>query len=442
MTVTIENAIPDPLLSIDELTEASLDGNGVLDVLLRTMRIHLEREFRDGRITGVAYATAYTESLGIFLPQAIQYALAKSKLSLELQQLQAQVELLQVQKEQVLAESNKIATDTVVAIKQGHLVDAQTCDVQARTNQVNAEVGLRLPVEIDNLKKQGVLVATQTSELTYRIQHTLPAEVEQIYAQTHQTLYSTENILPAEKTKLLAEIDLVVSQDDLAEFTVQYKAPIEKQILEKQRDQLKAQTAQIVSETNKIAADTITSLRQAKLVEANTCNTEAQTTRITSETTLKLPEEVNLLKKQTIQVDAQTDKVIKDTELGVIQLDLATKELLVKEKSIDLLIAQAAGQVSQNRLYDQKTVTEKAQTDSTVIGTDSVVYRQNEMMKAQADGFKRDAEQKAAKIMIDTWSLRKNSDPDETQATAVNRLLDNNIGLSVQKLLAGVDISV
>lgn len=444
MTVTIENAIPDPLLSISELTEASLDGNGVLDVLLKTMRVHLEREFRDGRITGVAYATAYTESLGIFLPQAIQYTLAKSKLSLELQQLQAQVELLTAQKEQVLAETNKIATDTVVAIKQGHLVDAQTCEVQAQTNQINAEVSLKLPVEVDNLQKQGESIAAQTQEVIYRIQHLLPAQMQQIQEQTQQIYYQTHNILPTEKAKLMAEIDLVVSQDDLAEFNVQYKAPIEKQILEKQRDQLKAQTAQIVGETNKIAADTITSLRQAKLVEANTCNTEAQTTRITSETTLKLPEEVNVLKKQAIQIDAQTDKVIKDTELGVIQLDLANKELLVKEKSIDLLIAQAAGQVSQNRLYDQKTVTEKAQTDPSVIGTNSVIHRQNQMMQAQADGFKRDAEQKAAKIMIDTWSLRKNSDPDDagTAVSNVNKLENVNIGLAVQKLLGGIDISV
>ena len=49
MTVIIDNAIPDPVLSISELTEASLDGNGVLDVLLKTMRLHLQREFEANR---------------------------------------------------------------------------------------------------------------------------------------------------------------------------------------------------------------------------------------------------------------------------------------------------------------------------------------------------------------------------------------------------------
>ena len=112
MTVIIDNAIPDPVLSISELTEASLDGNGVLDVLLKTMRLHLQREFEANRITGVAYATAYTESISIFLQQAVQYSLAKSKLSLELQQMQEQVKLLQLQQDQTIAQTTHLVKET------------------------------------------------------------------------------------------------------------------------------------------------------------------------------------------------------------------------------------------------------------------------------------------------------------------------------------------
>lgn len=369
MTILIENAIPDPSLNIAELTEASLDGDGVLDTLLRTMRLHLDREFKENRITGTAYATVYAQSLTTFLQQSIQYSLAKSKQALELEGLRAQNELLKTQKDQMLAEINKIATDTVVSIKQGHLVEAQTCEVKARTNQINADVGIRFPVEVDNLKKQGVLLSAQI-----------------------------------EGTK---------------------------------------------QSTNKVAADTLQSMRQTKLIEANTCNTEAQTVRITAETTLKLPEEVSILKKQILQSAAQTDLIVaqaektaKEVEFVVSQLELAEKELVLKDKSIDLLIAQVETQEAQSDLYAQKAITEKGQTNSSVIGTNSVMARQNEMMKAQADGFKRDAEQKAAKIMIDTWNLRKNTDPDATEVTATNQLLDANIGKSVEVLLEGVGITV
>lgn len=449
MTILIENAIPDPSLNIAELTEASLDGDGVLDTLLRTMRLHLDREFKENRITGTAYATVYAQSLTTFLQQSIQYSLAKSKQALELDGLRAQNELLKTQKDQMLAETNKIATDTVVSIKQGHLVEAQTCEVKARTNQINADVGIRFPVEVDNLKKQGVLISAQTDEVSYRVTDVMPAEVQRTNTESEQVNYRTHNILPVERNKLLAEVDLVVSQDDLLEFDLLNKQPLETEILEKQRDQLIAQIDGTKQSTNKVAADTLQSMRQTKLIEANTCNTEAQTVRITAETTLKLPEEVSILKKQILQSAAQTDLIVaqaektaKEVELAVSQLELAEKELVLKDKSIDLLIAQVETQEAQSDLYAQKAITEKGQTNSSVIGTNSVMARQNEMMKAQADGFKRDAEQKAAKIMIDTWNLRKNTDPDATEITATNQLLDANIGKSVEVLLEGVGITV
>lgn len=291
MTILIENAIPDAQLSITELTEATLDGSGVLDVLLQTMRLHLDREFKSNRITGTAYATVYAQSMAVFLQQAIQYTLSKSRMALELQQLEEQVALIKLQQDQTIAQTNKITTDTVVAIKQGHLVDAQTCQVKAETNRINAEVALRLPEEVELIKRNQLHITAQT--------------------------------------------DLVTSQDDLAE-----------------------------------------------------------------------------------------------------------KELLIKDKTLDLLIAQTAGQQAQNALYTQKTVTERAQIDNTVVGLDSVVDRQNKMMGAQTDGFKRDAEQKSTKLLIDTWSLRKNTDPDATPVNNVNKLVDDTIGAAIQKMMAGIDIVV
>lgn len=263
MTVIIDNTLPDGNLDISELTEATLDGNGVLDVLLQTMRLHLDREFKDNRITGTAYATVYAQSIAVFLQQAIAYSLSKAKLSLELQHLKEQVDLVKLQQDQTRAQTDKITTDTVVAIKQGHLVDAQTCQVKAETNKINAEVALRLP-----------------------------------------------------------------------------------------------------------------------------------------------------------------------------------KEVALLEKQIDLANSQIAGQEAQNALYTQKTVTERAQTDNTVVGLDSVVDRQNKMMGAQTDGFKRDAEQKSTKLLIDTWSLRKNTDPDATPVNNVNKLVDDTIGAAIQKMMAGIDIVV
>ena len=91
MTVTIENTNVDTALNIAELTTASLTGTGVFDVLLQTLRLHLDREFTSGRITGTAYATVYSQAITSFLQQAVGFCLSKAKLALELQQMQEQI---------------------------------------------------------------------------------------------------------------------------------------------------------------------------------------------------------------------------------------------------------------------------------------------------------------------------------------------------------------
>lgn len=329
MTTLIQNTIPDNYLSIDELTEASLDGDGVLDTLLRTMRLHLDQEFKNNRITGTAYATVYAQSLTAFLQQAIQYTLSKSKLALELEGLRAQNQLLITENDKVLAEINRITTDTAVAIKQGHLIDAQTCEVKARTNQVNAETAVRLPVEVENMMKQGQLIT----------------------AQTEQTIFTTEYVLP------------------------------------KELDQKNAQIA----------------------------NTQKQTSLLAYELMQIKPKELELLMKQ-----------------------IAVQEHMIQYK----LPAEVTHISAQTDLYKQKEKTEKAQIDPSDVLPNSVIDLQNKMMKAQADGFLRDAEQKATKLLVDTWSIRKNSDPDGNPENNTNKLADANIGLAVQKMLQGIGVNV
>ena len=71
------------------------------------------------------------------------------------------------------------------------------------------------------------------------------------------------------------------------------------------------------------------------------------------------------------------------------------------------------------------------------VDENSVVGRQKLLYKAQTDGFSRDAEQKAAKLLVDSWSTRRATD-EGTVADATNMLNDATVGRSVKKLLAGV----
>jgi len=104
----------------------------------------------------------------------------------------------------------------------------------------------------------------------------------------------------------------------------------------------------------------------------------------------------------------------------------------------DLVMEQKLKTVAETALLGQKKVTEQAQTSGTNIDPDSVVGKQNQLYDAQRDGYRRDAEQKAAKLLADSWNVRKTMD-DTTPVDSINKLSDPYIGSAVQRLLDGIN---
>lgn len=399
MTTLIENVVlpPGESLSIEELTTGKLDGDGVLDVLLKTMREHLDREYKSNRINSNDYAGVYTRMMESYLGQAIQYSLAKSTLALELKTKEEQLTLIKLQQQQVEAEIRKIATETATSMKQSALVDAQICQVKAQTENITKETRTKLPVEVANLTAQGVgigldntLKGKQIDAVTYDLLTKAPAEVGAIIAQTAQTQAQTDN-LTTQNSQIVAETARIVKETSL----------LDKDLLLKQ-SQLDIQAKEIL-------------LRQAQI--------DMQTKQVELaqyELTYKTPAEVAGL-------TAQTNKTVYELN-SLMPAQLANT------------LAQTDGQVGQTALYAQKLITEKAQVDATDVLPGSVLYLQNQQLEAQTKGYARDAEQKAAKILIDTWTVRYNSDPDGNHQN-LPWLSDENISLSVVKLLSGVSVT-
>lgn len=103
----------------------------------------------------------------------------------------------------------------------------------------------------------------------------------------------------------------------------------------------------------------------------------------------------------------------------------------------DVLMEQKLKVVAETALLTQKKATEKAQTVGAGVDVDSMIGRQKALYLAQAEGFKRDAEQKAAKVLVDSWNVRRTTD-EGTQANVTNKLADEYVGDAIGALLAGV----
>jgi len=177
MTVTIENTSVDTALNIAELTQGSLTGNGVFDVLLQTLRLHLDREFTSGRITGTAYATVYSQAITSFLQQAVQFCLSKSKLALELERMREEVTLVKLQQDKLLAE---------------------TVQVKYNTDEI-------MPLQKDKVNADIAQTYKQTNLISQQLENLISEQLG-IQANTNQTLQQTEN-LKVQEAQLKVEVE-------------------------------------------------------------------------------------------------------------------------------------------------------------------------------------------------------------------------------------------
>ena len=158
--------------------------------------------------------------------------------------------------------------------------------------------------------------------------------------------------------------------------------------------------------------------------------------------------QVRLADAQVRLVEKQIEKEDQEAALRAAQVAKINREILTMDISDNLLTAQVllaqAQKIStdaQSALVIQKTNTEKAQTLAAGVDVDSVVGKQKALYQSQIDGFKRDAEQKAAKLLVDTWNVRRTTD-EGTVADNTNRLDDMTVGKAVEKLLDGVGVII
>lgn len=286
-------------ITLKDLTEAKVSGDGVFDTLMRGMVGHLELEFNKNRLRGADYAQVYLSSLTPVLQNAVVFLLQKDEAANKANLVQAQIDLTKLQ---------------------GELIQLEIAREELTRGLIEAQIR-RIDREIQTMDLTDQMITAQTLQ------------------QKAETLNTTQQLLNLKSQDLL----------------------------------INAQVAQ---------------------QKAATINT------------------------------------------GQELLNLQAQECLLKAQ-YDLAMLTKLQTTAQTVLIQQKTATERAQTVETGVDDNSVIGRQKILYKAQSDGFQRDAEQKAAKLLTDTWNVRRTTD-EGTVADATNMLNDATIGRAVLKMLTGV----
>lgn len=160
-----------------------------------------------------------------------------------------------------------------------------------------------------------------------------------------------------------------------------------------------------------------------------------------------------IAKNQALLISAQIEGQEKQTELVAAQVDLAEQQLLNLQQDLvnnkiqedilstqnetgqyqldNILPAQKDKTESEAAILTQKIITEEAQTkDVTSQGpVTGIMGRQRDLYQNQAEGFIRDGEQKAARILSDVWGINYSADvageatPDNVAKTNMDSML-------------------
>ena len=358
-------------LNVTELTTAEIAGTGVFDVLMQSVKNHVQEEHAKSRITGKEYATVYLEALQSTMAQSVEYLLRAKTLGFELDNLGKQGVLLDHQAE--------------IAIKDAQLKFAQIAQTQAQTELTEQQ--------------------TKSAEAEA---HKIPVEIS--------LLRSNLELASVEKDLRIAQVGLAETEKDIAVYNLANKTPVEVELLQAQTDNAQSQIAL----------------------------TEAQVIKITEENKV-IPYTIERIQAEIANMTRQSDILEKELEIKISSLALQDKQLLladaeleVRKLELEVKRAEVESAQAQAQLYAAKVLTENAQTmdaahPNSVLGSNIAVLR------AQAAGYARDAEQKAAKILVDAWNVQRNTD-EGIKANANNLLYDTSIGKAVSAMLRGAGI--
>lgn len=125
----------------------------------------------------------------------------------------------------------------------------------------------------------------------------------------------------------------------------------------------------------------------------------------------------------------------------VLAQEKTNLEIQVLEKELLLRDQQVTRTNKEIEVLEQKRLTELAQVESTGVDADSIVGRQKALYLAQSEGFKRDAEHKAAQLMLNTWNIRRTT-LETTAYNFENNLHDACLGAVVNKLCQGIEVTL
>lgn len=146
----------------DEITTKQVNGNGVFDSLMTSIKNHLKEEFENNRITGSEYTRTYIALTEGALTQAVNFVLQRNEVYWK-------AKVAQLQALNSLIETDKLKAEVASIKYQAHTAAAQYVTAKINLANADAEYCKRkyeneniLPKQLELIQEQIATQAAQT----------------------------------------------------------------------------------------------------------------------------------------------------------------------------------------------------------------------------------------------------------------------------------------
>lgn len=368
-------------VTVNDLTSGTTNGTGVFDVLMQATKEHIQEEYAKGRLKGAEYSQVYLGGVQAAMQTAMQLLLEQQRVDLEAQ---------------LLAE-------------------------QITTEQKNHA---RIDAEILNIPKQGTLLDSQAAQV-----------IKETSLLDKRILQADEEIALAQAEVAIKEAQVDIATAELGIATAKLaNIPKEGILLDKQAAHTEAQTALVTSQELKVDAETAVTSKQGLILDQQVTTEQKKHAQLDAEALLTAARTSATNADKLLTDQKVINAVTEETVLKAQECKLdAEFDVLVEQKTkVTTEVTKLGSEIS---LLNQKVVTEQAQVSSLGVDTDSIIGRQKALYANQANGYLRDAEQKAAKLMVDAAMTQYTT--KDVNLTGAN-LEAADVGAVVAKLKTGV----
>jgi hypothetical protein len=206
-------------VTVSDLTEKVVDGDGVFDVLMTSMKAHLQEEYDAGRISGQEYTKAYIELVTAVLGNSVQFLIQKDAATYQNALVQMQARTAEIQA--IIAKAQLHRERQMLVLTKAQTLTAESEYALAKIRLAVEHIGYtRVESEVAILNVQKTTAEHERDTAGYRLTNILPEEKRQITyqidyvlpAQVANTVYQTDHILVQQKEVLIKDVALKAYQ--------------------------------------------------------------------------------------------------------------------------------------------------------------------------------------------------------------------------------------